>query len=382
MTSLGATTTVVFAGGGTGGHLYPALAIANRLAGMLAGTTELHIHFVGTKRGLEYRQREQLGYPLHLINIRGISRSLSLKNLLLPLVVVGALVRATILLKHLTPNLVVGTGGYVAWPVLRTAAALNIPFVMQEQNSYPGIVTRRLAARAARIYLGFDKARQYLPSEARLVVSGNPVRSAINKGERAEAIREFGLDPSKRTILVLGGSQGARAINGAVVKSLKNNPLGDKYQLLWQTGKRDYKDVTSEVGNRVPGCALFPFAENMECVYAAADIAIARAGALTLAELQACRIPAVLVPFPFAAEDHQRKNAQTLVDRGAAVLIDERELERRDLIAETVALLQSNQYEQMGTAMAATAPEQPAADVIVADIIQLLGQPGKDGHNA
>jgi len=375
-------TRIIFAGGGTGGHLYPALAIADRIREMLAGVAEVEIVFVGTRRGIEYRLREQLGYPLHLINIRGIVRSLSLTNLLLPFVVVGALAKASLLLRRFRPQIVVGTGGYVAWPVLRAAVARGIPAVLQEQNSYPGIVTRQMAPRARMVYLGFERARDFLHPGTKTMVTGNPVRRGLSGGDRAEALKHYGLDPSRKTILVLGGSQGARAINAGVLRSMAAESLNEDIQLLWQTGKRDYKDVTSQLGNRASGCALFPFAEDMRTVYAAADLVVARAGALTLAELEACGIPSILVPYPHAAEDHQRKNAEVLVAQGKAVMIVEKDLDGCDLLREAIELLRSERYGTMRTALTRNADEKSAVDKIAEHIISLMDIPGKDGLTA
>lgn len=364
---------ILFAGGGTGGHLYPALAIADRIKEMLSERVEVDIRFVGTKHGIEYRVRDSLGYPLELINMRGLVRSLTPRNLLLPFVIVLALFRAASLLKRFAPDIVVGTGGYVSWPVLRMAGVRGIPTVLQEQNSYPGIATRQSAGRAQRIYLGFAGAADYLRTTGKILVTGNPVRSSVMGGDRVAALKKFGLNPDKRTILVLGGSQGARAINQAVLRSLKNNSLSDEYQLLWQTGKRDYKDVTVNAGDKAQGCSLFPFAQDMDLVYAAADVAVARAGALTLAELTACGIPAILIPFPFAAEDHQRKNAQEFVQRGLAVMVDQNDLDRCDLIGLAVDLFESGQHATMKAAVAAaTRDSKPAVDIIANDIIELI----------
>jgi len=373
---------IIFAGGGTGGHLYPAIAIANRIREMLHGVAEVEIAFVGTKRGIEYRLRETLGYPLYLINMRGIARSLSLKNLLVPFVIVGALVKARLLLRRFDPQIVVGTGGYVAWPVLRAAAAAGITTVLQEQNSYPGIVTRQAASRASMVYLGFEKARDYLHPRVKTMVTGNPVRTDLRGADRAEALRQFGLDPELKTILVLGGSQGARSINSAVLRSVEAGILHKDIQLVWQTGKRDYKDVTSQVGNKASGCALFPYAEDMRTVYAAADLAVARAGALTLAELEACGIPSILIPYPHAAGDHQRKNAAVTVEQGRAVMFDEQDLVGRDLLGEAIALLHSKKYAAMRAALASGETGQPAVDKIAEHIISLMGIERKDGLTA
>lgn len=372
----------VFAGGGTGGHLYPALAIADRLYELLAEQIDVNITFIGTQRGIEYRLRDQLGYPLELINIRGLVRSFTIKNLLLPFVIVSALIRSWSLLRSMRPDVVIGTGGYVAWPVLRAAAFLGLTTVVQEQNSYPGIVTRSAAGRAARVYLGFDGARAYLPKRNGIVTTGNPVRSRIATGRREVARHAFGLDSAKRTIAVIGGSQGARALNQAVLKSVKAGSIPDHIQILWQTGKGDYKDVVSDAGEQGRHHSLFPFAENMELVYAAADVAIARAGALTMAELLACGVPSVLVPYPQAAGDHQRKNAAEFAEAGFAVMCDQKDLATHDIVATAAGLLDDGRADEMRAAMQQhNAGRRPAVDMIAEDIIGLLttGEPREGG---
>ncbi len=374
------TARIVFAGGGTGGHLFPAIAIADRITELVQNKMTVDIAFVGTKRGLEYRMRESLGYPLHLINVRGIARSLTLRNLLVPFILIGALVQSMLLLRKLSPDVVVGTGGYVSWPVLKVAAFRKIVSVLQEQNSFPGITTRRLAQRAERIYLGFERAREHLRTKGKIIVTGNPVRASVMNGSRSEAIKAFGLDPEKKTILVLGGSQGARTVNKAVLASLEKTQLPAEYQLLWQTGKRDYKEVAAQAGRKVTDCALFPFADRMDLVYAAADLAIARAGALTLAELTACGLPSILIPYPHAAGDHQRKNAADLVDRKMAVVIDEKDLDAVDLLGEAVALHRSERFQQMKRTITEwNYGRRPAADVIAEDIVNLICEVRKAG---
>lgn len=375
------TARIVFAGGGTGGHLFPAIAIADRITELVQNKMTVDIAFVGTKRGLEYRMRESLGYPLHLINVRGITRSFTLKNLLVPFILIGALVQSMLLLRKLSPDVVVGTGGYVSWPVLKVAAFRKIVNVLQEQNSFPGITTRRLAQRAERIYLGFERAREHLRTKGEIIVTGNPVRASVVNGSRAEAVKAFGLDPEKKTILVLGGSQGARTVNNAVLASLEKTQLPAEYQLLWQTGKRDYKEVTARSGRKVTGCALFPFADRMDLVYAAADLAIARAGALTLAELISCGLPSILIPYPFAAGDHQRKNAADLVDRKMAVVIGDKDLGAVDLLGEAVALHRSERFQQMKRTITEwNHDRRPAADVIAEDIVNLICEVRKVGR--
>ena len=364
---------ILFAGGGTGGHLYPAIAIANRISELLKDNANVNIAFVGTKRGLEYRIKDNLGYPLHLINMRGISRSLAPINLLIPFVLIIGLLQSAILLKKFRPDLVVGTGGYVSWPVLKMAAMLGIITVLQEQNSFPGIATRSGAKKAKRIYLGFEDAARFLSDSSNAIVTGNPVRSEIGHGSKQKAIGQFKLHPDKKTILVLGGSQGARAINNAVLKSLESNKWAGDAQLLWQTGKRDYKDVTAKVSELQWDGALFPFANNMQDIYAAADIVVARAGALTLAELTACGLPSILIPYPFAAGDHQRKNAESLSARNSAVVIDENDLSEKDILVEAAELLRSPKIAEMKSAVIKLIEgKRPAVDVISEDIISII----------
>ncbi len=366
---------ILFAGGGTGGHLYPAIAIANRLKKMLSGNTNFEIAFVGTRRGLEYRIKDELGYPLHLINMRGITRSMAIINLLVPFIMVLALVQSAVLLKKFRPDLVVGTGGYVSWPVLKMAATLGILTVLQEQNSYPGIATRSGSKKAKRIYLGFEEARKFIANSSHAVFTGNPVRSEISQGSRERAIEQFKLKQDKKTILVLGGSQGARAINNAVLKSLRSGLWAGDVQLLWQAGKRDYTDVNQQASGLEWDGALFPFANNMHDVYAAADLVIARAGALTIAEVTACGLPSILIPFPFAAGDHQKKNAESLSSKKAAVLIDEMQLQDKDILMEAVELLDSPKFSEMKQAVERlTQGRKPAVDVIADDIIALINE--------
>jgi UDP-N-acetylglucosamine--N-acetylmuramyl-(pentapeptide) pyrophosphoryl-undecaprenol N-acetylglucosamine transferase len=365
--------SLVFAGGGTGGHFFPAVAIADRVCELVGEACETKIVFVGTTRGIEHRLRDSLGYPLHLINIRGLVRSFTLKNLAVPFLIVGALWQSRALLKNCSPDLVVGTGGYVSWPVLRMAAWMKIPGVLQEQNSYPGVTTRQLAGRVSRVYLGFDEARRFLPDRVRFVTTGNPVRRSVVGGDRREALGHFKLDPSRETILVLGGSQGARSINQAVLRSLGANSLPESCQLLWQTGAHDYDDICRKLGDTSGTPLVFPFENRMELVYAAADLVIARAGAISLAEIEANALPALLIPYPFAAGDHQRQNARASVSRGIAEMIDPDNLEETDLLAHAVAMIDDGRVDSMRRKLKQyTAGKKPAVDVIAEDIIRLV----------
>ena len=363
---------LIFAGGGTGGHFYPAVAIANAVADRLKDTHRIDIHFVGTRRGIEYRNRKTLGYPLHIVNVRGLVRSFTLKNLLVPFVLVGAFVRAWLLLGKISPQVVVGTGGYVALPMLRMAALRGIPTVLQEQNSFPGVTTRKLAPHAKRIYLGFKGAREYLRTDATVMVSGNPVRTSVLSGSREDACRHFALDPHKKTILIIGGSQGARAINNAVLDSIERTPLDPNVQLLWQTGSLDHATIVSRLGADGERHAIFAFEERMDLVLAAADIAIARAGALTLAELEACSVPALLVPYPHAAGDHQRKNAEEYASAGGATVINQTDLASIDIVTKAVTMLQDGEADSMATALKTQKKTTTALVTITDGIVEII----------
>lgn len=368
-----ATAKFMIAGGGTGGHLFPAIAIADRLKELLQDKMKVEIIFVGTKRGIEYRMKDSLGYPLHLINMRGLVRSFNLKNLMVPFIVISALIKSASLIKRFKPDMVIGTGGYVCWPVLKSASNRNIPTVLQEQNSFPGITTRQLANTAKRIYLGFEKAKEYIKTDTPMIVTGNPVRKSVEKIEKTDAIKQLNLDPNKKTILVIGGSQGSRAINQAIVNSLKNKSIKENLQILWQTGEGGYMEVIAQTGEDVESCTLFPFVKNMPLVYSAADLVIARAGALTLAEIIEFDLPSILIPYPHAAGNHQHKNAEVYVEKKMAKMIMENKLNEFDLIDEAQKLLSSDNYQSMKSNIKKYKNgNRRAVDIIADDIISLL----------
>lgn len=366
---------VLFAGGGTGGHLFPALAIAGEVRRIDSAS---EIEFVGTRYGLEYRMKDQLNYPLSTIAIRGLARTLSLSLLAFPIRLIYSLCQSLGIVRRFRPDIVVGTGGYVSGPVILAAAIRGIPRVMQEQNSYPGLVTRRMANKATMVFVAYKRAAEYLPPSANIKFCGNPIRGGINGGDRAAALAKFGLRADRTTILILGGSQGARRLNEAVLGALKS--LDSSIQLLWQCGKRDYTDVAARLDKMDVAVSLFPFCNEMELVYAAADLAIARAGALTLAELTACGLPAILVPFPAATADHQTHNAAEMVSAGAAEIIPESSLSGIDLIARAVDLIQSGRLPQMAEASRRLGRPHAAAE-IAQELFTLAGHKGDMSDN-
>ncbi|MCH7878159.1 MAG: undecaprenyldiphospho-muramoylpentapeptide beta-N-acetylglucosaminyltransferase [candidate division Zixibacteria bacterium] len=365
---------MIFAGGGTGGHLYPALAIARALEKTLAPRV-CNIRFVGSRRGIEFRQRDTLGYPLELMNIRGLPRKLSLKSALFPFLLLGAMIKCNSLLSSFQPHLVVGTGGYVSGPIVRRAAARGILTAVQEQNSYPGLTTRHLAAKVDRVYLGFAEAIKHLPEKAPVMTTGNPIRAEIGAVDRLSACAAFNLDPQKKTILALGGSQGAQSINRAISNGLCDMP--ESAQLLWQTGALEYEELAGKHGGQ-GNVRLFAFTEKIAEAYAAADLAISRAGALTVAELKASLTPALLIPYPHATADHQMKNARAVEDKGAAIVIEDEQLAGARIIKRANDILSGAERQTMVKALELWNKELPgrATDVIAADLVRLLEEKG------
>ncbi len=371
----------LFAGGGTGGHLSPARAIAAALKAAIEPDGSAEIRFVGTRRGIEYRVRDSLGFPLSLITVRGLSRQGIVQNIMFPVLLLLGLSKSIYLLLRYRIDIVIGTGGYVMGPVVMAAIALNRFCVIQEQNSYPGLTTRQLASRVDKVFLGFGEAAQHLNRDCEIVESGNPVGEKIGSVSKEEGLKYFGFIPDDKVIFIFGGSQGARRINDNIKKHLKELPEG--YQLIWQTGERDYKDVAAIAGGRVTGRSLFSFTHEIEKAYAAADIVICRAGALTLAELEAAACPSILIPYPYATGDHQRKNGESFVALGASVMISDERLDEVNLLAEAVAIIEDGRCDQMTEAVNNMKQKRskPATAIIVDEILTLTGFHDKEGES-
>ena len=309
--------TVLFAGGGTGGHVFPAIAIAEELTKI---DPAVRCVFVGTKNRIEARVVPAKGYEFHTIWISGFQRRFTFDNMLFPVKAVAALMQSFRLLRMLRPDVVVGTGGYVCGPVLFVASLMGIPTVIHESNSFPGATTRMLARRVSQVLITFDVTKRWLPKGVAAHVVGTPTRDELTTVTRDEAIRSFGFDGTKKTLLVFGGSLGAASINIALAPSIA--PLTEMgFQILWQTGKYPGADALQTHGSdRV---RVMEFIDAMSIAYAAADCVICRSGATTLAELTRLGKPAILIPYPHAAANHQELNARALADAGAAVMISD-----------------------------------------------------------
>ncbi len=315
--------TILFSGGGTGGHLFPAVAMAEEIQ-KISPKTE--IVFVGTKNKIEARVVPQLGYKFFTIWISGFHRRVRWSNIIFPIKVMVALWQSFFLLKKIRPNVVVGTGGYVCGPILYVASLLKIPTIVHESNSYPGVTTRMLAAKVLHVFITFDITRKWLSSKTKSVeLVGNPTRGVLHNISLEEGRDFFHLEKNKKTILVVGGSLGATSINKAVMKNVealtKNN-----IQIIWQTGENGFEEIYNTIQNSA--VQIFKFIDAIQYAYAAADLVICRSGATTLAELTRLGKPAILVPYPQAAANHQELNAQAMVAEGAAIIVHDEDLEK------------------------------------------------------
>ncbi len=308
---------VIIAGGGTGGHIFPAVAIAHALKRL---QPDAELLFVGANGKMEMEKVPQEGFRIVGLDIAGFNRSHLWKNLSLPLKLIRSMMRARNILREFSPHVVVGVGGFASFPMLNAAQGAGIPTVIQEQNSYPGKSNKILARKAKAVCVAYDGMDKFFPKE-KLIHTGNPVRKNIISSTvtRDEAQLKLGLDVNKQTVLVVGGSLGAKSINEAIDGGLGNLAAAG-LQIVWQTGKPYYQEaLRSAAGYK--DVKVFEFIKEMDVAYAAADMVISRAGALAIAELCIVAKPVIFVPYPFAAEDHQTSNAMSLVSHNAAELV-------------------------------------------------------------
>lgn len=310
---------VLVSGGGTGGHIFPAIAIANAIKEQHPDAEFL---FVGAKGKMEMEKVPAEGFNIEGLWISGFSRSLSLSNLVFPFKLISSLWNARKIVKRFQPDVAIGTGGFASGPTLRVASQKGVPCLIQEQNSFPGVTNRILSGKAKKICVAYDGMEKYFGTD-KTILTGNPVRKEVVQiqGKRKEAVGFFKLDPQKQTLLIVGGSLGAQSVNMAILKNL-DSLLELGIQIIWQTGKTNYKEITEATkGYEAKGVHVKEFIYKMDLGYAAASMVISRAGAIAVSELSLVAKPTILVPFPYAAEDHQTKNAMSLVEKGAAILV-------------------------------------------------------------
>ena len=327
---------ILIAGGGTGGHLFPALAIGEEI---LSRNSNIKIHYVGSAFGLESKVFPIKDVWHTLLPIRGIQRDLSLKsffrNALLPFRIIRSFHKTNNLINDFSPDIIIGTGGYASALPLLVASTnkKNIPIILQEQNSFPGITTKWFAKRATKVCVAFKDKRSKMVGN--IVHTGNPIRKGLTKGNKSLGYKNFNFKNMYKTIFLFGGSQGSSFLNNIlsqIIKEFKNANI----QVIWQTGDIEYGKYKKYTSNKIH---VTPFINNMSEAYAISDLIICRSGALTISELTVCGKPSILIPFSHAAGDHQTKNAQVLVDSNAAKLISEKNLNKKNLLYTTMSLI-------------------------------------------
>ena len=337
---------VLMTGGGTGGHVNPAIAIANTIK---ANNPDAEIAFVGTKRGIENKLVASEGYPVYHVEVRGFKRSLSPKNIKAAYLALVSPLRAKKIIREFSPDIVIGTGGYVCWPVLVAASKMNIPTMVHESNALPGVTVRQLQKYVDKILLNFKEAEKYLTAKNKLVHVGNPLRSAFGTLTKEEARKKLGIDGKyKYFILSYGGSLGAEKVNNAALELMKKY-VSERPNVLHvhATGSLEHDAALSKYAEYgLEGCEniqLLEYIYDMPVRMAAADIVISRAGAMTVSELSMMKKAAVLIPSPNVTDNHQYKNAKVLADAGAAILIEERELVGGRLVDEIASLCENSE---------------------------------------
>lgn len=352
---------VIISGGGTGGHIFPAIAIADEIK---ERNPDVQILFVGAEGKMEMEKVPAAGYQIKGLQIVGLKRKLALSNFLLPFKIIKSVLNARSIIKDFNPQVVIGVGGYASGPTLKAASMIGIPTLLQEQNSFPGKTNKLLAKKAKKICVAYDGLDRFFPAE-KIVYTGNPTRKnmvdTINK--TSEALEHFKLDKDKKTILIIGGSLGARTLNESLVNHI-NQIKGDT-QVLWQCGKLYFENLKDQLDGKLPeNIKMNQFIMRMDLAYAVADVVISRAGAISVSELCLVKKPTILVPSPNVAEDHQTKNAMSLVEKNAAIMIKDVEA-KETLIPATLQLLKDKEkMEQMSNAIALLGKPNATGEIV------------------
>jgi UDP-N-acetylglucosamine--N-acetylmuramyl-(pentapeptide) pyrophosphoryl-undecaprenol N-acetylglucosamine transferase len=361
----------MISGGGTGGHIFPALAIGQALR---AKYPSVDILYVGAQGKMEMQKVPEAGFPIVGLWISGLQRKLSWSNLSFPFKVISSLLKSRSLLAKVKPQVVIGVGGYASGPLLQAASSKGIPCLIQEQNSYAGLTNKLLAKKVQKICVAYEGMERYFPAD-KIVYTGNPVRKEFLQAlpDQAVSRRTLGLQAEKPTLLVLGGSLGARSINEAV-KAQIDLLIGSQVQMLWQTGKLYEEEMHSflkQSGGPFENIKAMAFIQDMAAAYAAADVIISRSGALSISELCLVAKPVILVPSPNVAEDHQTKNARALADKDAAILIPDAAAKEQMIPKALELLIQDSQKVRLSANIQSMA-KPDATEAIVNEIIKLL----------
>jgi UDP-N-acetylglucosamine--N-acetylmuramyl-(pentapeptide) pyrophosphoryl-undecaprenol N-acetylglucosamine transferase len=364
-----ATIKVIIAGGGTGGHLYPGIALAEEIE----KRWQAKILFIGTSYGIENKVIPKTHYEFKKIWMRGLQRKMSIGNLLFPFRLLISLIQCAFIILAFRPDLIIGTGGYVSGPVLMMGIAWGVPTIIQEQNSFPGLVNRLLGKWADQVHVTYEASLRYFKDRPNIFVSGNPVRGNFNKIERTKAVDKFNLRKDKITLFIFGGSQGSRAINMLVLNSLERLMTRADLQILWASGPSDFELVANKCQHFKDRISLHPYIEDMAWAYAASDVVLCRSGASALSEITICGLPSILIPFPYSTSGHQEFNARTMEKAGAAIVILEESLTEDALIQSIVELLNDPNKRKAMSKAARQLSKPDAAKEIVDKIEELIG---------
>lgn len=361
---------IIISGGGSGGHVYPAIAIANALKER--GVKD--ILFVGAKGKIEMEKVPAAGYEIIGLNISGFHRKEIFRNILFPFKLLGSLLKARKIIDKFSPDVVVGVGGFASGPVLKMAQFKNIPTLIQEQNSFPGVTNKLLAANARRICVAYNNMEKFFQKD-KILMTGNPVRKDLENVDalKNHAFSHFDLVQNKKTLLIFGGSLGARSINNAIYHNKEKIEKMEDIQIVWQVGKLYYDEFKNSTLANCSHVKILPFIDRMDLAYSAADVVICRAGALTISELSIVGKPAIFIPSPNVAEDHQTKNAMALVNNNAAILVDDSNA--KEEIVETVTKLLYEEETQKSLSQNLRAMARPGArELIAEEIIKLANK--------
>lgn len=362
---------IIISGGGTGGHIFPAVAIANAFR---ERHPDAEILFVGAKGKMEMTRVPEAGYEIVGLWISGLQRSLKISNLLFPLKLLVSYIKAIGLVKKFKPHVVVGTGGYASGPIMIAATRYKVPSVVQEQNSFAGLANKQVASKVSKVCVAYEGMSKYFPAD-KIVLTGNPVRKDILDivDKRATALKHFGFSADRKTLLVIGGSLGARTINESMLHGLSALATAG-IQVIWQTGKGYYDSYKSQLENiDTTKIRVQDFVKEMDLAYAAADVVVSRSGALAVSELCITKKPVILVPSPNVAEDHQTKNAQALVSKNAAVLVKDVDA-RGVLVEEALKLINDERRSKELSENIALLAKPNATNDIVTEIEKLINQ--------
>lgn len=357
---------VIISGGGTGGHIFPAIAIADAVKSV---NPEAEILFVGATGKMEMEKVPAAGFEIVGLPVAGFQRRLTFKNVTFFYKLLVSMIKAASIIRKFKPDVVVGVGGYASGPVLRAASGRGIPCLIQEQNSFPGVTNRILSAKVAKICVAYEGMDKFFPA-SKIVFTGNPIRPGLLKNiNRDEAAKFFGFDPAKPVVLVVGGSLGARSVNNGIAATLKH--LRPDVQLIWQTGKLYYEEMKQKAEEAgMPNVRVLDFISRMDYAYGIASVVVSRAGAGSISELAVLGKPSVFVPSPNVSEDHQTKNAMALVDKGAAIMVAD---SQTDTLIDTVQVMldDSDKLNKLAVGIAAFARPNASAE-IAAEVLNLI----------